>query len=240
MAGNLTTLINRMVYWCRDVSLGYSQSDRWNIRPGGNADCSSLVIHCLREAGFDTGSSTYTGNMSAQLTARGWQRLPANGSPRAGDILLNDVHHVAVYLGNGQLAQASISEHGTAYGSGGDQTGHETNIRNYYNYPWNCYLRYAAAQSTATTTTGTKPAAITDLESVISHMNATHIIFEYQGGLYIANMLAGTYTHIPNPQAFKDRVYALKRVGAKVAEWKNYNAARSNKVSDIHAFGVAA
>jgi peptidoglycan hydrolase-like protein with peptidoglycan-binding domain len=145
--GNLNTLMNRMRYWCQTVSLGYSQSDRWDIRPGGNADCSSLVIYALREAGFDTGNSTYTGNMSAQLTARGWRRLPVDGNPQPGDILLNDVHHVAVYLGNGLLAQASISENGTAYGAGGDQTGRETNVRGYYNYPWNCYLRYGAAQS---------------------------------------------------------------------------------------------
>ncbi|MFT8788774.1 MAG: hypothetical protein ABF806_09535 [Bifidobacterium psychraerophilum] len=45
-----------------------------------------------------------------------------------------------MYIGDGKLAQASISEHCAAYGSGGDQTGHETNIRSYYNYPWNCYM----------------------------------------------------------------------------------------------------
>lgn len=106
-------------------------------------------IHCLKEAGFDTGSATYTGNLSDNLTRRGWTRLPANGNPQPGDILLNDVHHVAVYLGGGKLAQASISERGTAYGKAGDQTGRETNIRNYYNYPWNCYLRYQGAQSSA-------------------------------------------------------------------------------------------
>ena len=168
MAGNLTTLVNRMIHWCRDVSLGYSQSDRWNIRPGGNADCSSLVIHALQEAGFATGSATYTGNLSAQLTARGWQRISANGSPRAGDILLNDVHHVAVYLGNGLVAQASSSEYGTAYGKPGDQTGRETNIRGYYNYPWNCYLRYVGVQSTETkkTLTTTAISKIKDDEMV--------------------------------------------------------------------------
>ncbi|GAA6123810.1 hypothetical protein BPY_19180 [Bifidobacterium psychraerophilum] len=242
MAGNPGVLVKRMVYWCRDVSLGYSQSDRWDIRPGGNADCSSLVIHCLREAGFDTGSASYTGNMSAQLTARGWRRIPADGKPRAGDILLNDVHHVAIYIGNGQLAQASISEHGTAYGSGGDQTGQETNIRNYYNYPWNCYLRYTGIPNTAPADNRavSSQSLNNDVESVISAMNATHVIFEYQGGLYIANMLAGTYTHIPNPQAFTDRVQALKRVGAKVAEWKHYTVTGSNRIGDIHAFGVPA
>lgn len=140
--GNLNVLINRMRYWCQTVSLGYSQNDRWDIRPGGNADCSSLVIWCLREAGFDTGDATYTGNLSGALTARGWTRLPAAGNPQAGDILLNDRDHVAVYLGGGLLAQASISERGTANGVGGDQTGHETNIRGYYDYPWNAYLRF--------------------------------------------------------------------------------------------------
>ncbi|MFT8988402.1 MAG: hypothetical protein ABF966_09250 [Bifidobacterium psychraerophilum] len=77
----------------------------------------------------------------------------SDGSPQAGDIILNDVHYVDVYIGGAELAQASINEHGTAYGSGGDQTSHETNIRNYYNYPWNCYLRYAGSQPTPPTAT---------------------------------------------------------------------------------------
>lgn len=141
--GDINTLVNRMIYWCKTANMGYSQYDRWNFTPnGGNCDCSSLVIHCLQEAGFDTGTASYTGNMSTQLTARGWTRLPANGNPQYGDILLNDVHHVAVYIGNGLLAQASISENNTISGAAGDQTGQETNISNYYNYPWNCYLRY--------------------------------------------------------------------------------------------------
>lgn len=143
---NVSTLVNRMVYWCSQVSLGYSQSDRWNIVPGGNCDCSSLVIHCLQEAGFDTGSATYTGNMSANLTTRGWTRLSPSVTKQPGDILLNDVHHVAVFIGGNKLAQASISENNTAYGVGGDQTGRETNISNYYNYPWDCVLRYTGEQ----------------------------------------------------------------------------------------------
>lgn len=139
---DLQTFINRMVYWCRDADLGYSQSDRDDFRNGGNCDCSSLVIRCLKEAGFDTGSATYTGNLSAQLTARGWVRLSPNVAKQPGDILLNDVHHVAAMISTTQLAQASISENGTAYGRGGDQTGRETNISNYYNYPWNAVLRW--------------------------------------------------------------------------------------------------
>ena len=39
-------------------------------------DCASSIITALRNAGFDTGSATYTGNMAAELCARGWTRLP--------------------------------------------------------------------------------------------------------------------------------------------------------------------
>lgn len=140
--GSLQTLVDRMVYYCHDVSVGYSQADRWDVRPGGNCDCSSLVITCLREAGFDTGSASYTGNMSAQLTARGWVRLSPYTAKRAGDILLNDAFHVAVMINTYQLAQASISETGGVNGMDGDQTGRETNISYYYDYPWNAVLRW--------------------------------------------------------------------------------------------------
>lgn len=156
MAGSVSKFIERMKYWCTSVSLGYDQSNRLDFRDGGETDCSALVLHALREAGFDTGSATYTGNMRSNLTARGWKVVSVNGNPQAGDILLNDVHHVAVYIGGGKLAQASIDENGRATGGkGGDQTGNETNIRNYYNYPWNCYLRWGGTSDTGSSTPST-------------------------------------------------------------------------------------
>ncbi|MFR3684348.1 MAG: peptidoglycan amidohydrolase family protein [Enterococcus sp.] len=146
MAGNIQYFCDRMIYWCVTVSLGYDQSNRLDFREGGETDCSALVLHALREAGFDTGQATYTGNMRSNLTKRGWKVVPNNGAPQAGDILLNDVNHVAAYIGGGKLAQASIDERGKiSGGKGGDQTGRETNISNYYNYPWNCYLRWTGA-----------------------------------------------------------------------------------------------
>jgi hypothetical protein len=168
MAGNIDRFVARMIYWCRDASVGYDQANRWDLRDDGRVDCSSFVILVGRETGFDTGNATYTGNMSAEFTKHGWKRIPNNGAPQKGDILLNDVHHVAVYLGNGLVAQASSSEYGTAYGKAGDQTGRETNIRGYYNYPWNCYLRYVGVQSTETkkTLTTTAISKIKDDEMV--------------------------------------------------------------------------
>lgn len=106
------------------------------------------MIHCLREAGFDVGGATYTGNMRSNLTARGWVVCKVDGSPRVGDILLNDGRHVAVCTAAGMVSEASINERGTANGGKpGDQTNLETRTRKYYSYPWSCYLRYAAAQS---------------------------------------------------------------------------------------------
>lgn len=149
---DLDRFVKRMIYWCEEADLGYDQWNRQDFRNGGESDCSSLVIHALQEAGFDTGSATYTGNMSYNLTSRGWKRIPNNGNPQNGDILLNDVNHVGVYINsNGWrgVAQASGDESGNIHGGqGGDQTGYETFITNgYYNYPWDCYLRYEGAQS---------------------------------------------------------------------------------------------
>ncbi len=140
---SIDELCDRMRYWCDEDSLGYCQEHRWDIYEGGECDCSSLVIHCLQEAGFDTGDASYTGNMSDELCCRGWVRVANDGDPQRGDILLNDVHHVAVYIGDGLLCQASRNEnHGANGGQPGDQDGWETNTRGYYDYPWDCYLRF--------------------------------------------------------------------------------------------------
>lgn len=147
MTFNINTFINRMKWWCLYGNLGYDQYQRWNFFVGGEVDCSSLVIKVLQEAGQDTGGATYTGNLSANLVARGWQRLVPNGNPQPGDILLNDVHHVAVYVGNGQLAQASIDERGRASGGQTGDQSNETNVKAYYNYPWNAYLRYTGGST---------------------------------------------------------------------------------------------
>lgn len=156
MAGSIAKFCENMRKACQDWSLGYDQNQRWSIYDGGECDCSSLVIWALKQAGFDVGSATYTGNMSSNLTARGWKRIPFTSlsQVRAGDILLNDSHHTAAVIsGSGttaKLAQASIDERGRATGGqAGDQTGSETNIRTVYNYShgWDCILRYSGADS---------------------------------------------------------------------------------------------
>ena len=153
----LQRAIDAMDRACRVWSMGYDQANRWDIRDGGETDCSALVIWALRQGGFDTGPASYTGNLSAALTKRGWKRLPADlSTARPGDILLNDTHHVCMVIaGYGRsatIAQASIDERGRASGGcAGDQTGYETNERKIYVYRhgWDCILRWEGSSVAA-------------------------------------------------------------------------------------------
>lgn len=143
-----------MEWWCRYGDLGYDQANRWDLRVGGETDCSALIIGVLDKLGFDTGNATYTGNMAANLTAHGWEMLDPGVDKQRGDILLSHANHVACYLGDGLVAQASIDERGDiAGGQSGDQTD-ETNVHPYYDYPWDCVLRYAGGDTNAVSTYG--------------------------------------------------------------------------------------
>lgn len=143
-----------MEWWCSYGDLGYDQWNRWDLRVGGETDCSALVIGVLKARGFDVGNATYTGNMARELTARGWDLLDPDTDLERGDILLNHANHVAVYLGGGLLAQASIDERGEiAGGQAGDQA-NETNVKPYYDYPWDCVLRFTGSDTGGVSTYG--------------------------------------------------------------------------------------
>ena len=142
-----------MIEIAQDSSHGYDQNQRWGER--GDYDCSSLTITAFEKAGFPVKSkygATYTGNMKDAFMNCGFKdvRNAVNLSTGAGlvrgDILLNEIHHVAVYIGNGLIVQASINELGRATGGRpGDQSGYEINISKYKNYHhggWDCVLRY--------------------------------------------------------------------------------------------------
>lgn len=151
-----------MEHLCSHSAHGYSQPNRAGVGTGGpgnetitlsdgtkvnisngDRDCSSAAIECYAALGVDCGGATYTGNMRRCMVGTGNFRWITDLSQRRrGDILLNEAHHTAVYLGGGRLGQFSISERGTTHGTRGDQTGYESNVKSYYNYPWNGILRY--------------------------------------------------------------------------------------------------
>lgn len=145
-----------MIGIANDDSHGYSQPNR-----GGNPDfdCSSLDIAANEYAGIPVKKygASYTGNMKNAYIKAGYQDVTKSISLSSGkglvrgDVLLHEGHHVARYIGDGQLVHASIDENGTVVGkTPGDQTGKEICVRSYYNHPWNVVLRYPEENTTTT------------------------------------------------------------------------------------------
>lgn len=142
------TKAQKALAWMLDIAAdpkhGYSQQYRW----GPDYDCSSMVISAWQYAGVPvkTKGATYTGNMRSVFLACGFKdvtkkcKLSTGSGLKKSDVLLNDVHHTAMYAGDGKIVHAR----GQSYGSSktGDQ-GQEIAVTAYYNYPWDCVLRYS-------------------------------------------------------------------------------------------------
>lgn len=151
-----------------DDSHGYDQANRW----GPDFDCSSAIIYIWEKVGVKVKSAgaTYTGNMKTVFERCGFEdvtnkvnRITGSGMI-PGDILLNHAHHTAMYMGDKKVFNARINEKGTVTGGlTGDQTGKEIVIANYYNYPWNCVLRYSKDVEKTEPISETKPADNLDI-----------------------------------------------------------------------------
>lgn len=145
MSTVIDNAINFAVTIANDNSHGYDQIKRW----GKDYDCSSLVISAYENAGVPVkaNGATYTGNMKNAFIKCGFKALLYYRGIDLikGDVLLNEQHHTAMYIGSGQIVQASINEKGTATGGKtGDQTGREIAVSPFYEYSkgWQYVLRY--------------------------------------------------------------------------------------------------
>ena len=154
---------------CEDPRFGYTQGGgrwggseiEWWEAAGvsapfavGDRDCSSSVIDCWREAlrgSAYEGSldgATYTGNMRSVFTASGlfeWHPMGDGYVAQRGDIYLNEASHTAMCQSAvpDMLSEFSINELGTITGGQvGDQTGSESRIGAYYDFPWDGILSY--------------------------------------------------------------------------------------------------
>lgn len=109
----------RNTYWTYLQKAGYDPS---KITTACEADCSAGVIANIKATGYLLGYSTlknitctYTANMRSGLKAAGFtiltdsKYLTSDKYLLAGDILLNDEHHVAVNVTNGSLASSASS-----------------------------------------------------------------------------------------------------------------------------------
>lgn len=163
--------IDRAIEWAlataADSRYGYDQGKRW----GPDYDCSSFVIAAFEYGGVPvkTNGATYTGNMRSVFLKTGFRdvtdrinRASGAGLVR-GDVLLNEIHHTAIFLGQGQVVEAASNELGGILGGvSGDQTGWEIATRGYYNYPWDCVLRLGAADGGTGTIGGSYTVAAGD------------------------------------------------------------------------------
>ena len=139
---------------------GYSQISRWGDGEGvcrvevagktyeveqGDRDCSSAIIEAYEAAGISCGGATYTGNMKRCMTSTGnfvWHPMSSGYVAQPGDVYLKEGAHTAMCLTEipDMLMEFSISEKGTIDGAEGDQTGRESRVAKYYNYPWDGIL----------------------------------------------------------------------------------------------------
>lgn len=139
------TIPEKAVQWAintaNDNTHGYSQASRWGV----DYDCSSFVITAYRQAGLKLSGATYTGNMRNVFLNEGFfdatnlVNLGSGGGIQAGDVLLNYSAHTCIAIGAGRVANCRTDE---GHPQSGDQSGNEIRLQSYWNYPWNCVLRY--------------------------------------------------------------------------------------------------
>ena len=123
-----------------DDTHGYSQAKRW----GPDYDCSSFIISAYEQAGLPVreAGASYTGNMKAAFVKCGFTSFPKLPLSMLveGDVLLNEKKHAVMYTGGGKVVAARSAD---GFPQSGDQSGREICVQDWYDFPWDCVLRYA-------------------------------------------------------------------------------------------------
>lgn len=173
------TTIEKAVAWAIETAHnnehGYSQVNRWG---NPDYDCSSFVISAWEYAGVPVkrAGASNTRNMRGAFLSCGFVDVTrqvnlSNGSGlQPGDVLLNDVAHTCLAVGGGKVANCRTDE---GHPQGGDQSGNEIRIQNFWNFPWSCVLRYkgekTANELTKTGQSGTNSTIISGNEVNENH-----------------------------------------------------------------------
>lgn len=141
--GDADAVCEKAMELCDDNTIGY----QW----GGNGpdyDCSSFVRIVLVESGTIPSEcprfSTF--DEAETLAAYGYEAMdnPGFESLEPGDILLNAQEHTAIYIGDGQVAEAADDYDGMQGDSGGDEVYYHTTAGSYVDSHFETVLRKAS------------------------------------------------------------------------------------------------
>lgn len=107
-------------------------------------DDSSFIIDAFERVGVRvaSGGATNAMNMMPVFLSKGFKNvtrsidLKTGAGLQKGDVLLNTLKHSALYIGDGRLIHMRLFNFNVS-----------PEIRAYFNYPWNCVLRYGADKS---------------------------------------------------------------------------------------------
>ena len=230
--------VQLMEHLCNHDWHGYSQVSRWGDGEGtcpveiggktyyleqGDRDCSSAIISAFEAAGISCGGATYTGNMRSCMVGTGnfrWHPMSEGYIAKRGDVYLNEMSHTAMCTSAvpDMLAEFSISETGGTDGAEGDQTGSESSIHNYYNFPWDGILECICAATDGNA--GKKSASVqlwtpnnTFAQRWIPHKNSdgTYSLECASCRLYLDIMNGGTASPTP--------VWVYEKNGSDAQKW---------------------
>lgn len=148
----------------------------------GDRDCSSSAIDAWvavlkgtsREGALDAASCT--SNMRAVFVGSGlfeWHPMGDGYIAQRGDVYLNESKHTAMCQSAvpDKLSEFLINEKGTITGGQvGDQTGRESLVRDYYDFPWDGILAYVGGDLSEA-----QPASPAGLEAGTYRVVADHL-----------------------------------------------------------------
>jgi hypothetical protein len=146
-------------FMCDHPGFGYSWAERYGgpeivehngiLLNVGDYDCASSSITVWQKALIGT---RWEGSLDGAITTHNMRYVFTNSGlfewvpvhyTQPGDLLLNEVNHVAICQPDGYLSEFSSNEFGGCYGGQrGDQTGWESHICRFYDYPWDGALHY--------------------------------------------------------------------------------------------------
>ena len=243
-----------LVNWFNARIRKYYYTNDWGKKfypdTSGGTDCSGVIYAAYQSIGYTIGRMSYEQAKNGREIAsyHGPQSGSLNafnaiiGKLQSGDIVAmgltyglgrgNSINHVEMYV-----------DSGNSFGHGGPGNGPTLhNIGVNYLLPkcaqWT--VRRILSDSNNNTGGGESTPPTTDeeiVEDIKMNVKATHVIFNFEGGICIANILNGTWQRMPNMEVFELRKTVLSRT-ADLHYWSEFTTGGKSNAADGRAFGT--